>query len=672
MAKKRKSRRASTLKKGWYVTERADGKFQLFFKDTNGNPQRPLFDTLEEAKATLIAIEAQIKKGGYLASAAHRTFGEALDLLLEYSRLHHQGSSIRRIKSVVVTLRKQFGRRKLSEFWANQNKFVYDWLIELSETPTKRAPKGRQLQTLAHYKSACKLSLSLAIKEGWMAAPNPFNEFEFKLPDVGSEETKPLTLDEIENALLICSVRDPAEHEMVFRARDLFLRIGLLQGTRPGETCALCLDMINLDARKLWITRKVAINKKTDRYELMEGTKTTKRGKRDAGKRELPMGLAVHVALVEYIDRLRELGLPTEGRVQLLRTDQKELVAPDYISEHLFPSIRDKVGLPAGLIAYSLRTSFANMLRVIGVSIERVMVMMGHNNIATTSKDYYRDTPSYEPLIDGVKEMAAKFKLDLDKNADAIDALTLELAYRVHTRAKAQNVETNFRCSDLRQPAPSRFGNQHQINGPATLALPGNVLDLVANNSIEVGAFSSKQSLHTLTHKQDQRAYAIKRYLAGIPKQEIKEELGIAAITLDKWLRAAGFPEVKIGRLKQQEEKALRAAVAAAREHTDDSAEIGRMTGLEPDRAARYERERGHPMPHRPGAHKVGKFEAEIDEIRAAGTKDNRKVVAILQKRHPGEKIPAHSSIGAFLKRRREAAAVSKNHQTGRELGEAP
>lgn len=662
MARPRKAKRVHThpSDRRAYVRQLPGGSFEYRCKDSNSKPVRKIVWDLEEAKTKLHAIVDKRSKGGYRRDAANHTFSEALDLKLGHSKLHNHGSSTKRIESNIVTLREQFGSRELSEFWDDQLEFFKNWLIDMSQTPTARAPKGRQKHTLAHYKSTAKTALDLAIEKRWMSPPNPFNEFKFEIPDVGGDQREPLTLDEIENALIECSVRDPLEQELTWWTRYLTLLFGLSNGLRPGESCGMCWDMVDLDRRKFWVNRKVAMSRQgipradgilVFPFELMEGTKTTKRGKRDAGKRELPMPPLLHAALVQFRERLQQLGLPTEGRVQILITKRTELVDPPYISSHVFPEIKKKIGLSWERDAYAMRTSFANLMRVIKVPIENVMKLMGHTDITTTSKDYYRHVPSYEPLKDEVKEMAAKLGLDRDADEGAIDALHFVLAYRAAAKCMHEGREVPVLISSItkRPPPPSLFDQP----APVLALPPGNVIDLIANpDPIAPSVGEEFDPLDPRNRKALTRARALANHRAGMGRTENAERCHISIVTLNRYLAQDGIPSIKDGRLKREEKQALAAAILAEQDRNPNigTRQLGKMFGIEPRRAGRYLKEAGRPVPHRPGSRVFDRWAAEIMELHNQNL-SHKSILKALKRRHPKAKMPSLSGIGAFLQR---------------------
>jgi hypothetical protein len=233
-----------------------------------------------------------------------------------------------------------------------------------------------------------------------------------------------------------------------------------------------------------------------------------------------------------------------------------------------------------------------------------------------------------------------------------------------------------------------------QIIGQTPLALPGAAgptIEVAAGPTIEVIPFETKTLSPAPINKtagalqEWQRKRAKEMYLANRTKPEIMEELGISLITLNEWLRMADVKEVRIRWLPKEENERI---YKVHREHPDWVAiDIARELNVEPKRVTRILGARGISLPHRPGAHKIGKYTLRILEMEIEGLSD-RKKAAQLKLENPGKKTPSHSGIGYFLKYlgikrvrrgpnddpkiRQLLEAAKRDEKIARELGEVP
>lgn len=463
-----------------------------------------------------------------------------------------------------------------------------------------------------------------------MSPPNPVSEFNLRVPKgTRRHEREVLTLREISDLVRASLRRADKEHELVFRARFMLVMLGLFTGMRPGECSGLCWDCVDFESRKIFVRRTV--QKAGAGWELIQTTKTGK-----SGFRSIPMSPVLQAALKAYGDRLKMLGRKLDGPV--LVTDRADIVRPDSISGHHWPAISAKAGFVdahGGLrhTDYALRHTAANLWRTIGITIDRLQILMGHTTIQTTAKHYLHETPHFEVLR---REVA---HLSPDATPEGyIDGL----GYVLFRRWRTEDIEVECapRLTASRIETPTAL-----IGSPRTI-----VIDLKPDvSSPEMNPAHS--GIKTSADLQRwQRAQAKEMFRLGATKHSIATELGISTVTLNAWLRLVDITNVRIGRLPAQERRELMDRIRQFREQHPDasSTSIARALGIEPKRVTMYERRRGVAMPHRPGAHKIGKFAADIERLSKQGL-SQKQMAAELKRIYPERKTPSHSGIGYYM-----------------------
>jgi integrase len=608
------------------IIKLANGRFRIDCVDSFGKRYRPAFATIVEAERALERIAERKRAGEFLASAATVTFDEALDLLL--ARNDREGlakASRDRARSVVRShLRPVFGARKLSEFSDQRMRFVQAWFDHRAQHA------GAASQTLGHIRSAMKLSFDEAIKAGLMSPPNPVSEFNLRVPKGARRfEREVLTLQEISDLMRASLRRADKEHELVYRVRFMLVILGLLTGMRPGECSGLCWDCVDFDSRKIFVRRTV--QKAGVGWELVNTTKTGK-----SGFRSIPMSPVLHAALGAYRDRLITLGRKIDGPV--LVTNRANIVRPDSITGHHWPAISAKAGFVdahGGLrhTDYALRHTAANLWRTVGIPIDRLQILMGHTTIQTTAKHYLHETPHFEVLR---REVA---QLGLDTTPEGyIDGL----GYILFRRWRIDDIDVE--CAP---PRLTTIG----ANSSALIASPKAIVIDIKPDVIVAKVDPPLSVITTAAQlRKWQRTKAKEMFLAGSTKQDITAELGISIITLTNWLRLADVDNVRLGRLPAIERRELMDRIKQYREQHPDasSTAIARALGIEPKRVTMYERRRGAAMPHRPGAHKIGKFAADIERLSKQGL-SQKQMAAELERIYPERKTPSHSGIGYYM-----------------------
>jgi len=591
--KELRARRAKTIRKteAGNIIKLPDGRYRIDCVDSKGKRHRPAFPTKDEAIAALGRIAVRKSAGEFFADGAKATFSQACDLLIKRNQREGLAQTSReRVESVIrAHLRPVFGAHKLSEFAAQRMKFVQEWMDELAQHH-HLAP-----MTLKHIHSAMKLAFDEAIRAGLMGAPNPVTEFGLRIPQhVKRIEREALTLEEI-SALVGASLRRvKAEHELTYCARFMLVLVGLLAGLRNGECSGLQWDCIDLEGRMIYIRRA---------WRKGEGIiPETKTGK--SGYRDIPMSPILVAAFDAYRERLQSFGYQVEGKVPVFVTEKAPIIRPLAISQGHWATIAAKAGFvdkDGGLdhTFYTLRHTCLTLWRTVGILPDRLQKLAGHRRYETTVKYYLHETPHLQVIR---REVEAHLGSDRNPPPEAyVEALGFVLARRW------RNEGFDIGCA-----SPRSMVLQISHDGP--LALPGNMIDLqptAVSTEAEPSApaiGSAIKSVEALRLWQIARAQEL--FLAGWPKLKIATELGVGFPTVQNWIREVDL-EVQRGRLPQIERRALMERVAQMRKAQPNISanEMAKVLGVAPKRIVAWEKAHGRPMPHQPGAHKLGKYE---------------------------------------------------------------
>jgi hypothetical protein len=405
----------------------------------------------------------------------------------------------------------------------------------------------------------------------------------------------------------------------------MLVLLGLLAGLRNGECSCLLWDCIDFEGRKIYIRRA---------WRKGEGIiAETKTGK--SGYRAVPINPILYAALHSYADRLRSFGYQTEGPVPVLRTKQAPIIVPLAISNGHWQAIASKAGFVdddggLGHTFYALRHTCANLWRTIGIQPDRLMKLMGHTDYHTTVMRYLHETPHFEVVRREVEALGSERTPE-----GYIDGLGVVLA----RRWKDEGFDIG--CGPPRSMTP-------QIGYDGPLALSEKTIDLQPT-AVSTEAESSAPPLGSAIKSVEelrlwQIARATELFRAGWTKSKIAAELGVGFPTVQHWLRTADIA-VRRGRIPKVERQALMKRVAELREARPEasSTEIAKALNVSPKRIVQWEKVRGRPMPHRPGAHKLGKYDAQIRQMLAEG-KTCRQMAEILDG-------PSHSAIGYYINR---------------------
>jgi integrase len=624
-ATRRKRAKLISRQEAGNVIKLPDGRYRIDCVDSKGRRHRPAFPTKDEAIAALSTIAAAKSTGEFFADGANTPFGKALDLLIARNeRVGLEQTSRERVESVIrAHLRPTFGNRKLNEFAAKRMKFVKDWMDDLA----KNHHMARM--TLAHIRSAIKLAFDEVIEAGLMGGPNPVIAFKLRVPQhVETADREALTLDEI-SALVRASLRRvEAEHELTYCARFMLVLIGLLAGLRNGECSGLQWDCIDFEGRMIYVRRAWRKGK-----GIIPETKTGKSGYRD-----VPMSPILIAAFEAYRERLRSFGYQVEGKVPVLVTQLAPIVRPLAITADHWPAIAAKAGFvdkDGGLdhTFYALRHTCLTLWRTVGILPDRLQKLAGHRRYETTVKYYLHETPHVQVIR---REVEAHLGSDRNPPPEAyIDGLGFVLAHRW----KSEGIDVD--CAPPRPMAP-------QIGYDGPLAMTGNTIDLQPT-AVSTEAEPPAPAIGTAIKSVEalrlwQIARAQELFRAGWPKLKIATELGVGFPTVKNWLRNTGL-EVRRGRLPATERLELMARVTQMRRQRPNISanEMAKVLGVAPKRIVQWERVHGRAMPHQPGAHKVGKYDARIRKMLAEG-KTCREMAKILHG-------PSHSAIGYYINR---------------------
>lgn len=610
----------------------ADGTFQLEGRDSNGKRFRWSCRTKEKAFEERDAIAAQKAKGEFFADSADRTFNDALDLLLlRNEREGLEQASQDRAESVVKSfLRPEFGAYKLIEFQRQRHmSFVQKRLDEYAKE------KAIATSSMRHIISYMKLAFD---EVGWKGASNP--AIGLRAPKfTPKKEREVLTLPETSTLIRTASHRNHAEWEETFRARFMLVILGLFVGMRPGELCALFWDCVDFEDRKIHVRRKCHWTK--EGWKVVRGTKTGKKG-----FHSVPMGPIVYAALKSYQQWLRDRGYEVEGAVPVLMVGRTETINPAAISSDHWPVIAGKAGFDKteGLLhtCYVLRHCFGNLLRTIGVPLDRLKVLMGHTTIHTTEKHYLHETPHFEDIRREVEAVVEEFRLERTP-AGLIDGLGIVFA----RRWKDEGIEIECAPPHAVRPLPGQMPGQMVMIGNGAAAPDSKLIEatpVAASVEEPTPTMPPITSLEGL--RAWQRAQAKELYKAGWTKDRIGTKLGVDPKTVSGWVRTTD--DLKWMRKATHAERAeLIARCHELRDANPDwsSTDIAKELGVAPHRVTVWERRRGLPMPHRPGPHKIGRFEPDIRRMAAEG-KTAREIAAAL------DGAVSRSGIALFMQQR--------------------
>jgi len=654
----------------------SDRSFEFDYKGTDGRRKQQPFDTQAEMDEFAEDFRKRKAEGReFLSKATQATFHQALVLVRENAETENfRGSTVETIESNIRTLDAAFGHHKLIEFPKDQLRFVKGWF-------DKRAKDGLQPSTLAALKSVVRKAFRLAIEAKLMPRPNPLLEFPFEISkagvrddDEGEEGRTAFPLNHLTDVIRGVTFRAHREHALLARTRLMVVLIGLLAGLRPGEICGLCWDAIFFIDRQIWVRRTVRKRRRQkvdgkwvgdeSRWVLVASTKTGK-----GGFRILPMSPILFYALQEHKKWMAANGYSVEGDAPVVRIGGEELFTPESISNHQWPAIMTKAGFvdeEHGGMAYTMyetRHTFGCLLEASGLEFRKISKLMGHQKVATTEENYMHTVLSYQPILKWGKAVAAEYEIDLDTPEAYIHVIAVIL----HRHWVHAGIDLSWLGMDGADMRPSE--SILKIAATPVPASPGNLfIDLVPNYSVTSNGNAvalltdesrsvavdqpSRPVIKTAKELQIyQRTRAVEMHRAGAHRSQIMAELGIAPSTLDNHLRWANVEQAVIGRLPAIVRQAKIAQYRKLRaKHPDwSSTQLGKELGVEPKRVTLWAREDGEPMPHRPGAHKVGKYETEI--MAMVGKKVGpRGIAEELKRRYPGQKTPSHSGISNFLK----------------------
>ena len=323
----------------------------------------------------------------------------------------------------------------------------------------------------------------------------------------------------------------------------------------------------------------------------------------------------------------------TDGAVPVLRPGRAELVTQGAVGDHW-----DRLAKKAGFLDetwakdhtfYVLRHTGFNLLRSVGMELDDLADLMGHTTIITANKHYRHRTPHFDIIR---REVHA---LGLERTpAGFIDGLGFVLARR--WRAEG----TNIGCAEPRSVAPVvGYDDMKMLAGPSTIdVLPTVIENEGTDNPSLPPGINSQEAFRAHQRKKCHELYAL-----GWSKPRIGRELGLCRSTISDWIRTA--PNARWMRKAGSAERAeLMQRCAELRDQHPDwsTTEIAKVLGIAPHRIVVWERKRGLPMPHRPGAHKLGKHDKLIRQMFAEGKTTLQMAEAIGH---------SHSAIAYYINR---------------------
>lgn len=154
-------------------------------------------------------------------------------------------------------------------------------------------------------------------------------------------------------------------------------------GMRRGEAFALTWDDIDLNRRKLSITK--TLSRSGNRF-------CVKTPKTKASRRTIDLPMVAIDALLDQRKRLLAEGLASCELVFPNRRG-KHLNAEGFMRHHFKPLLK-RASLSSKVRIHDLRHSFATIALSRGVPVKVISEMMGHSNITTTLQTYSHVLPS--------------------------------------------------------------------------------------------------------------------------------------------------------------------------------------------------------------------------------------------------------------------------------------
>jgi integrase len=409
--------------KGKTITRLPNGRHQVRIKDTASKAYRPSFASLKEAKVAIDqSLQREARGERFLASSAHTTFSEALDLrrkqLMDDGRSRAALHSFQTIRN--SHLEEEFGRRKLSEFVDQRMTFVKAWF-------DKKKDEGYAASTMDRWRVEIKQTFDRAIEEGKMAPPNPIMAFGVSIPHVDKDRREPLPIEDMISWMRGASERKKGQHSLATAIRRVMSIVGFSAPFRTQDLCGLCWDCVLLEQRLFFFRRVVKQVHGDKRWRLEDTTKTG-----EEGFGECHMSPAAHAALCWWREVAQQLGLPTEGRNPVFRTPTATLLEPVAVQGTYVRVICENGGLVGADSSlkhtwYSLRHTVPSMWRAIGMDLDEIKDRMRHMDLNTT-EIYRHRVPEYcevlRPQVEDVMD-----DLDLQRTPEGlIDALAIVLA----------------------------------------------------------------------------------------------------------------------------------------------------------------------------------------------------------------------------------------------------
>jgi integrase len=341
------------------------GKWVVDFRDQNGRRRWETFETRKQADAALAKRIGEVKGGVYKAPADLPTFQTVAERWLDGKR--DRAASTHRILSGLVRLHyvPAFGPRRIDTITAaDVERFR-------NERRDQMAPISVN-QLLQHLGAI----FSYALRHN-LIVKNPADR---ALVD---RVRKPRLADQVAEAIDPRSVlTGPQAHQLIAAAKSgvyrMFITLSVLTGCRSGELLALPWGHVDLDQRKLRVSRSLSWDRSNGKGKPVFGPPKT-----DSSYRTLDMAPELVAMLREW-----KLRSPYKSDADLVFTNQAGgPLHLGYIRRGLDVALAACPTLPH-VSPHELRHTFASLLLQMNKPVTQVAKLLGHKDPSITLTVY--------------------------------------------------------------------------------------------------------------------------------------------------------------------------------------------------------------------------------------------------------------------------------------------
>ena len=399
--------------------------------------------------------------------------------------------------------------------------------------------------TLSAFRNAMKLSLDIAVDEGWLAR-NPMKDRPVRLPKKSMEKRKVPQMDDIRAILASLQQRSPMEPEHSYRTRAVAVILATFTGMRRGEICGLQWEDVNFDEGGINICRSLS------KFDGMKTPKTK------AGFRTVPMNKIVYSALRDQARHYPEcVGF-------VIRNKNGKAVVPDQISSYHWPKVVRHAGL---LVDGKPPYTFHDLRHVSGslwlkenMRLEQVSRLLGHSNISVTADIYAHEMDHDESAIRAIMAVGDEVveHMRLAGSPLRINAPDRQLPDLRQVITTTDEAEPPLAVTQLKIDVPAQAPDVLDLEPPVSLA----------------------------EFRLQQRRRVLALHADGVPKRKIAGEVGVSEVSVHNWIREGGSYQpavIRSGRPKPEDaaaREALRTCARALHDAGLSNPEIVEKTGL--------------------------------------------------------------------------------------------